>query len=113
MTWKKSPGHFLEWALAIKGGEEPMSNFPNYSGGLTETILLGNLAVWVAASGEGPKVLWDAKNMRCVNIPGLQSIVKPTFRDGYTLDEPAHAGIAPAATGASYAKTNRRRLLGL
>ncbi len=113
VTWKKSPGHFLEWALAIKGGEEPMSNFPNYSGGLTETILLGNLAVWVAASGEGPKVLWDAKNMRCVNIPGLQSIVKPTFRDGYTLDEPAHAGIAPAATGASYAKTNRRRLLGL
>ena len=41
-----------------------MSNFPDYAGGLTETILLGNLAVWVAASGKGEKVEWDAKNLQ-------------------------------------------------
>ena len=31
---------------AIKGGEPAMSNFPDYAGPLTETVLLGNLAVW-------------------------------------------------------------------
>lgn len=46
--YPKSPGHFEEWTRAIKGGETPMSNFPDYAGPLTETILLGNLAVWAA-----------------------------------------------------------------
>ena len=55
----RSPGHFAEWVRAIKGGQPAMSNFPDYAGPLTETILLGNLAVWVAASGKGEKVEWD------------------------------------------------------
>ena len=63
-----------------------MSNFHNYSGGLSETILLGNLAVWVAAIGEGDRVEWDAKNMKSPNIPGLETIIKPIYRPGYTLD---------------------------
>ena len=46
LQYKKSPGHFKEWVNAIKGGEPAMSNFPDYAGPLTETILLGNLAVW-------------------------------------------------------------------
>ena len=71
---------------AIKGGEPAASNFPNYSGGLTETILLGNLAVWVAATGKGERVQWDAKNMKCTNIAGLETIVKPIYRPGYTLE---------------------------
>jgi predicted dehydrogenase len=88
----RSPGHFQEWVRAIRGGEPAMSNFPNYAGPMTETILLGNLAVWVAA-GDGPgkecqgeKVLWDAKNMKSTNVSGLETIVKPVFRNGYTLD---------------------------
>ncbi len=82
----ESPGHFEEWIRAIKGGEPAMSNFQNYAGGLTETILLGNLAVWVAAAGKGEKVEWDAKNMKSPNVAGLESIIKPTYRKGYTLD---------------------------
>jgi predicted dehydrogenase len=82
----ESPGHFAEWIRAIQGGEPAMSNFPNYAGGLTETILLGNLAVWVAATGKGEKVEWDAKNMRSPNIEGLETIIKPLYRPGYTLD---------------------------
>ncbi len=81
-----SPGHFEEWIRAIKGGEPAVSNFPDYAGALTETILLGNLAVWVATDGEGPKVEWDAKNLCCRNIQGLEPIIKPTYRPGYTLD---------------------------
>ena len=86
VKWVESPGHFKEWIRAIKGGEPAMSNFPDYSGGLTETILLGNLAVWVAATGKGEKVEWDAKNMRSPNVSGLEPIIKPTYRPGYTLD---------------------------
>ncbi len=86
VQYPQSPGHFEEWIRAIKGGEPAMSNFPDYAGGLTETILLGNLAVWVAASGKGEKVEWDAKNLKSTNIAGLEPIVKPTYRAGYTLD---------------------------
>jgi predicted dehydrogenase len=86
VKWPESPGHFEEWIRAIKGGEPAMSNFPTYSGGLTETILLGNLAVWVAATGKGEKVEWDAKNMKSTNVAGLETIIKPLFRPGYTLD---------------------------
>ena len=64
VKWVESPGHFEEWVRAIKGGEPAMSNFPDYAGGLTETMLLGNLAVWVAASGKGERVEWDAKNLQ-------------------------------------------------
>ena len=84
--WEQSPGHFEEWVRAIKGGEPACRTSPTYSGGLTETILLGNLAVWAAASGKGEKVEWDAKNLRSPNVPGLEPIIKPHYRSGYTLD---------------------------
>jgi predicted dehydrogenase len=90
VEFPQSPGHFKEWVRAIKGGEPAMSNFPDYASGLTETILLGNLAVWVADGDgqpcEGEKVEWDAKNLKCTNIEGLEEIVKPVYREGYVLD---------------------------
>jgi predicted dehydrogenase len=86
VKWTESPGHFEEWVRAIKGGEPAMSNFVTYAGGLTETILLGNLAVWVAATGKGQRIEWDAKNMKSTNVAGLETIIKPFYRPGYTLD---------------------------
>ena len=83
----KSPGHFAEWVRAIKGGEPAVSNFSNYAGPLTETVVLGNLAVWVASEpGLGEKVEWDAEAMKVKNISGLEPLIKPTYRDGYVLD---------------------------
>jgi predicted dehydrogenase len=83
----KSPGHFTEWVEAIKGGPPAMSNFPEYASPLTETVLLGNLAVFVASEpGLGEKVEWDAENMKVKNISGLEQIVKPEYREGYVLD---------------------------
>ena len=82
----ESPGHFQEWVRAIKGGEPAMSNFAEYSGRLTEVVLLGNLAVWVAATGQGEKIEWDAEKMKCTNVSGLEGCVKPVYRKGYTLD---------------------------
>ena len=83
----QSPGHFQEWVRAIKGGEPAMSNFADYSGSLTETVLLGNLAVWAApeAGSPGKKIEWDAKKLEATNAPEVAAIVRPKFRDGYSV----------------------------
>ncbi len=95
VKYVESPGHFEEWVRAIRGGPAAMSNFAGYSAGLTETMLLGNLAVWVADKGKGQRVEWDAKNMRSTNVAGLEPIIKPTYRAGYTLDVPGGTGGTP------------------
>ena len=82
----RSPGHFKEFVQGIQGGATPMSNFPNYASPLSETVLLGNLAVWSAREpGQGPKIEWDAKNMEAKGRPDLASIIKSDYREGYTL----------------------------
>ncbi len=78
--WVRSPGHFVEFANAIKGGPAAMSNIQTYSGGLTETILLGNLAVW-----SGKKVDWDAKNLVATNTTDLDKIIRPEYHNGYEI----------------------------
>ena len=87
VEFEQSPGHFEEFARAIKGGPQARSNFAEYSGPLTETILLGNLAVWAApeAGSSGKKIEWDAKNLKPTNAPEVEVVVKPTYREGYTL----------------------------
>jgi hypothetical protein len=57
-----------------------MSNFPDYAGPLTETVLLGNLAVWA-----GKKIAWDARYLKAVNAPEVEPIIRPGYRKGYTL----------------------------
>ena len=88
VEFTQSPGHFTEWINAIRGGEPAMSNFPDYAAPLTEMVLLGNLAVWTAPEPEtlGPKVQWDAENLRATNVEGLETLIKPEYRDGYILD---------------------------
>jgi hypothetical protein len=66
-----------------------MSNFPDYSAALTETILLGNLAVWAAQNGAGPKLLWDAQKLRVANggdvAEQVARLISPSYRPGYSL----------------------------
>ncbi|MEN6458484.1 MAG: Gfo/Idh/MocA family oxidoreductase [Thermoguttaceae bacterium] len=93
LKYEESPGHFEEWVRAIQGGQPAMSNFPDYSASLSETMLLGNVAIWVAdKKGLGPRVEWDAENICVTNIPGLDPLIKPTYREGYTLDVPSFGG---------------------
>jgi predicted dehydrogenase len=80
VEFERSPGHFQEFIRAIKGGKPATSNFADYSGPLTEIVLLGNLAVW-----SGHKVLWDAKEMKAKGAPELDALIRPAYRDGYTL----------------------------
>lgn len=83
--YERSPGHFREFARAIKDGGEARSNFPGYAGPLTETILLGNLAVWAASESEvqGEKINWDAKNLVVKGTDAYNSIVKPEYSNGF------------------------------
>ncbi|MCH5376772.1 MAG: Gfo/Idh/MocA family oxidoreductase [Planctomycetes bacterium] len=88
VEFDKSPGHFEEWIRAIKEGKPAMSNFPDYAGPLTETILLGNLAVWAApeADTEGKKIQWDAKKLEATNAPEVMHIVNKEYRKGWELE---------------------------
>jgi predicted dehydrogenase len=81
VTYPQSPGHVEEWVRAIKGGEPAVSNFPDYASPLTETVLLGNLAVWA----DGKKIEWDAKNLRATNAPEVSHIIKREYRSGWSL----------------------------
>lgn len=78
-TLPRSPGHHAEWIRACKGGEPAMSNF-DYSSALTETILLGNLAIVT-----GRPIYWDAENMRAINCPTADYYINRPYRAGWTL----------------------------
>ncbi len=94
--------HMYELFRAVKANDPKIcvANFVDRGGPLTETILLGNLAVWAASEGGadgaalgewGEKIEWDAKNLVVTNLsdlktPGVADLVKPVYTDGYRLD---------------------------
>ena len=80
-TLPRSPGHFKEYAIACKGGPAAMSNF-NYAGRLTETILLGNVALRA-----GKKIEWDAKKMMVTNDKAANKFIKREYRKGFSVHE--------------------------
>ncbi|HXH61191.1 MAG TPA: Gfo/Idh/MocA family oxidoreductase [Fimbriimonadaceae bacterium] len=77
----ESPGHFQEFANAVVGGPTPVSNFPGYSGPLTETVVLGNLAVWA----DGPRLEWDAANMTVKGTDEYDRLLNPLYRGDWEL----------------------------
>lgn len=80
VDYPRSRGHQREFYDAIKDrSKTPMSNIVTYGGPLTETILLGNLAVW-----SGKKVGWDAKTLT-PDDPELMKVVKPEYHNGYEM----------------------------
>jgi predicted dehydrogenase len=81
VSFPESPGHVAEWARAIRGGEPAMSNFPDYASPLTETVLLGNLAVWA----DGKKIEWDAQRLTAKNAPEVAHVIRSEYRSGWTL----------------------------
>ena len=76
----KSPGHFRELVDAIRGGAPAVSNFPHYASPLTETVLLGNLAMWA-----GTRVEWDAENLVAKNMSELAPLIKHEYPRGFEL----------------------------
>jgi predicted dehydrogenase len=66
-----------EWIRACKGGPSCGSNF-DYASLLTETVLLGNVAIRA-----GRKVHWDGMNRWQINIPNapdINRLLRPPYR---------------------------------
>jgi len=79
-TLPRSPGNEREWLDACRGGKEkPGGNF-EFSGLVTETLLLGNVATRL-----GDKFKWDRANMKIVGPDSLQKHVRPERRSGWEL----------------------------
>ena len=72
-------GQKKEWVAAIKGGPKALSNF-DYAAMLTETILLGNVAVKV-----GKKLEWDGPNLTVKNVKEAAELINPPHRKGWTI----------------------------
>jgi hypothetical protein len=73
-------GHEQNWVDACKGGEPACSNF-DHSGPLTETVVMGNLAIL----NPGKTLEWDGENMRVTNLPEANEYVHRQYREGWTL----------------------------
>jgi hypothetical protein len=71
--------HYAEWVRACKGDSKPLADF-DYSGPLTETVLLGNIAVRT-----GRKLYWDAPNMKFTNAPDANQFLHRNYRYPWTL----------------------------
>jgi len=73
--------HEMEWVRCCKDGkEQPLANF-DYSGPLTETMLIGVLA----SRFIGKKLLWDSKSMKFTNAPEANQFVTREYRAGWDL----------------------------
>ena len=82
----RSPGHYQEWIQACKGGPPAGSNF-DWAGPLTETVLLGNVALRTQLREKLTKVklLWDATRLEFSNLPEANAFLRRAYRDGWTI----------------------------
>jgi predicted dehydrogenase len=79
-TMERSPGHYEEWVRGCRGGRAPVANF-DYSGPMTETVLLGVLAL----RAPGTRLEWDSDKLRVKNAPELNRFVDTEYRKGWSL----------------------------
>ena len=95
-------GHYAAWVeAAIDGyGSEKAKNLSSHfdiAGPLTESVLMGNLAIRsydiqkknakgdIEYPGRFIKLLWDGPNMKITNFDEANQFVKRTYRDGWSL----------------------------
>jgi predicted dehydrogenase len=82
-----SPGHYVEWITACKGGKPAGSNF-DYAGPLTESVLLGNVALRVQLRDDLTlaKLMWDSGQLKFTNLEEANKYVRRDYRPGWVLD---------------------------
>ena len=86
-------GHWWQWvdaAIAGYGNMEVDSPFEGYAGPLTETVLMGNLAlrsfnlkVGDDYPGRYIAYRWDGENMRITNFEAANQFVRRKYRQGW------------------------------
>lgn len=94
---KGAEGHQTQWVNACKKGYGTYTSSPfSQSGPLTETVLMGNLAVlsynhFEMAGNQRKfngrkKLLWDGENMKITNFEPANQFVKREYRSGWKLE---------------------------
>jgi predicted dehydrogenase len=79
-TLPRSKGNIDEWLEACKGGKtQPGANF-EFSGVVTEALLLGNVALRT-----GQRLIWDRTNLKAVAGAAAAQYVRPERRKGWAL----------------------------
>ena len=78
-TIPRSIGHHAEWIKACKDGSPTTCNF-DYSGALTEAVLLGNVAYRT-----GKALEWDAANLKAANCPEADKYIRKVYREGWEV----------------------------
>ncbi len=75
-----SIGHHAEWIKACKDGSPTLCNF-DYSGALSEAVLLGNVAYRA-----GKRLEWDAKDLKATNCPEADKYIRKQYRQGWEVE---------------------------
>jgi predicted dehydrogenase len=75
----ESIGHHAEWIKACKTGSATLCHF-GYSGVMTESVLLGNVAYRA-----GKKLDWDPATLTAKNCPEAARFVRRDYRKGWSL----------------------------
>ena len=70
--------HYQQWTEAIKGNGKTSCPFA-YSGPLTETVLLGNVAVRT-----GKTLKWDSKSLQS-DSPEADALLRRSYREGWSV----------------------------
>ncbi len=72
--------HYQQWANACKGEGKASGHF-DYSGPLTETVLLGTVAIYFP----GQKLEWDSTKMEFKNVKEANDHVHVKYRTGWEV----------------------------
>jgi predicted dehydrogenase len=75
----KSVGHHREWIEAIRAGGRTTCPF-DYSGPLTEAVLLG-----VTSYRVGKSLEWDAKALKARSVPEADALIRKEYRKGWEV----------------------------
>ena len=75
----RSIGHHAEWIKACKDGSPTTCNF-DYSGALSEAVLLGNVAFRT-----GEPLDWDAKHLKVINTSKADQYIRKEYREGWEV----------------------------
>lgn len=70
--------HYTSWADACRGEDKATSAF-DYSGPLSETVLLGTIAIRHA----GSKLAWDSEKLQLTGAPHVQDLLTKPYRTGW------------------------------
>jgi predicted dehydrogenase len=78
-TIPNSIGHHREWVEACLKGGPTTCNF-DYSGALTEAVLLGNVSYRC-----GQPLEWDAAELKAKNAPESEKFIRKEYRKGWEI----------------------------